>query len=156
MNIDSIMKRQERKEGEYINVFNEEHKHNKLIEDICFKSDMEIIDSEYNLLSEALDFIQEYISEQIDDGYSLDDFDIDDIEVFEFVDSAQLVYTGDLLKWLEEVGTEYTDRALEEYDEFKTTTDLLMSGYNIHAEKMFFIAVEVVNAIIEEDNREVN
>lgn len=156
MNINSIMKRQERKEGEYINVFNEDHKHNKLIEDICFKSDMEIIDSEYNLLSEALDFIQEYISDKIDDGFSLEDFDIDDIEVFKFVDSAQLVYTDDLLKWLEEVGTEYTDQALEEYGEFKTTTSLLTIAHSIHAEKMFFIAVEVVNAIIEEDNKEVN
>ena len=147
MNLNNIMKRQERKEGEYINVFNEEYKYNKLVKNVCFNSDMEIIDIEYNLLGSALCFIDEVMS--IDNVNS-----IDDVDVCSFIDTYMPVYTCDFLNWFKEVGTEYTDRAIEEYGEFNTTTDLLIKGYSIHMERVFFIAIDVVKAIIEEHTKQ--
>ena len=144
MNLDNIMTQHERKNEEYINIFNKEYKHIKEIENICFNSDMEVNDHEYNILSNALDHIQ----------YELDqDKELEDIECYEFIDSAIPVYTCDLLKWLYDIGTEYTDQAIEEYGEFNTTTDLLMKGYSFHAEKMFYIAMDIAIHIQNKSNK---
>lgn len=140
LNINDIMKKQGRKEDEFIVVFNEDYKHNKLVRDTAFKNDFEVINTEYELLQDA--FI--YIEESLENGD-----EIDEVDVFDFVDSVIPVYTHDLLVWFKEVGTEYTDQALEEYGQFDDTTKLLMCGYGFHAEKVFFIAISIVEEIIE-------
>jgi hypothetical protein len=140
LNINDIMKRQERKDDEFIVVFNEDYKHNKLVQDTAFKNDFEIINTEYELLEDA--FI--YIQESLENGD-----EIDEVKVFEFVDSIIPIYTNDLLVWFREVGTEYTDQAIDEYGQFDDTTKLLMAGYGFHAEKVFFIAISILEEIIE-------
>ena len=144
MNLNKIMTEQERKKDEYIKVFNKEYKYIKEIKNICYNSDMEINDYEYNILSSALDYIQEELNE----GKQLDN-----IDCYYFIDREIPVYTCDLLKWLHDIGTEYTDKAIEEYGEFNTTTDLLMKGYSFHAEKMFHIAMEIAEHIENKTNK---
>ena len=140
LNINDIMKKQERKDNEFIVVFNENYKHNKLVQDTAFKNDFEIINTEYELLQDA--FI--YIQDSLDIGTELDE-----IEIFEFVDPVIPVYTNDLLVWLQEVGTEYTDQALEEYGQFDDTTKLLMAGYGLHAQTGCFIAINIIKELME-------
>tara|TARA_R100000234_G_scaffold2141_1_gene1873 strand:+ start:292 stop:726 length:435 start_codon:yes stop_codon:yes gene_type:complete len=131
--LNQIMKDQQRKES-IIQIFNDDFKYIEDIKKICFESDMKIIDSEYSILSEALDFIADEVTEGKD---------IEEVECYEFIDKYMLIYTYDFTSWLKEIGTEYTDQALEEYGEFKTTTDLLIKGYSFHMEKMFFIALDI-------------
>ena len=139
--LNKIMKQQERTRGS-INIFNDDFKYIEDVKKICFKLDMEIIDSEYNILSESFDYIQECIEEGSQ---------IEDIDIYNFIESYMPVYTCDFLEWFKEVGAEYTDRAIEEYGEFNTTIDLLIKGYSIHMEKMFFIALEIANYITNKE-----
>ena len=132
--LNQIMKDQQRKEST-IQIFNDDFKYIEDVKKICFESDMEIIDSDYRILSEALEYIES----------QLDCYDLDEIEVCEFMQMHDLIYTSDFLDWFKEVGTQYTDQALEEYGDtqIQSTLHLLQMGYSFHMEKIFFIALDI-------------
>ena len=128
-----------KRNNDTIYIFNSEFKEIEKVKEICFNNSMDINDYEYKMLNQALEYINENLKGEIDENTtdSLNDF----------IDSHTEIYTHNLLKWALTTGTEFTDMVLDEDSEIKTTSDLLMRGYGLHLEKMFFIALEILKSI---------
>ena len=128
-----------------IYIFNNEFKDIEKVKRVCFSSGMDINDYEYIMLNQALEYINEE-NLQLSD-LSLNNYAINLNFKFDFIDSHTEIYNHKLLKWVSIVGTEFTDMVLDEDSEIKSTSELLMRGYGLHLEKMFFMALDIIKEL---------